>query len=99
MDAVLLPVAVSLLVNLIVAFFWFREIGEPAYFVTQMHGASHLWDPHVPLALAVNLGTGFRFASLGFVLIAAFYVLLSWGRAALPMRLPAVLFPTTSSSE
>lgn len=98
-DSVLLPVAVGLLVNLIVAFFWFRDIGEPAYFVTQMHGASPLWDPHVLLALAVNLGTGFQFASLGFVLIAAFYVLLSWGRAALPMRLPAVLFPTTSSSE
>jgi membrane protease YdiL (CAAX protease family) len=99
LDSVLLPVAAGLLATLIVAFFWFRDVGEPAYFVAQLHGASHLWQPHILLALAVNLGTGFQFASIGFILIAAFFVLYSWNRITLPIRLPAVSISDASSSE
>jgi membrane protease YdiL (CAAX protease family) len=98
-DSVLLPVGASLLANLIVAFFWFREIGEPAYFVTQMHGVSQLWQPHILLTLAVNLGIGFQFASIGFILIAAFFVLYSWGRTTLPIHLPETSSFAALSSE
>src|ERR1700674_552060 len=99
LDSVLLPIATSLLAILIVAFFWFREIGEPAYFVTQLKDASHLWQPHILLALAVNLGTGFQFASVGFIFIAIFFVLYSWGRATLPVHLPPESISDASSPE
>jgi membrane protease YdiL (CAAX protease family) len=99
LDSVLLPAATSLLAILIVAFFWFRNIGEPAYFVSQLPGRSHLWDPHIFLALAVNLGTGFQLASLGFILVAAFFILYSWGRATLPIHLPSESISDASSPE
>ena len=99
LDSVLLPAAASLLANLIVAFLWFRDAGQPASFVNQLLGAPQLWQLNVLRPLAVNLGTGFLFANLGFVLIAVFYVLLSWGRATLPIRLPAALFSDAPSLE
>jgi membrane protease YdiL (CAAX protease family) len=99
LDSVLLPVAISLLAIFSVAFFCFRDIGEPAYFVSQLPGAPHLWEPHVLLALAVNLGTGFQFASIGFILVAAFFVLYSWGRATLPIHLPPESICDASASE
>ena len=99
LDSVLLPVAASLLAILIVAFFWFRDVGEPAYFVSQVSGRPQLWDPHIFLALAVNLGTGFQFASIGFILVAAFFVLYSWGHATLPIHLPSEAISDASLSE
>jgi hypothetical protein len=95
----LLPVIVSLSANLIVAFFWFRDVGEPAFFVSQLSGAPHLWELHIFLALVVNLGTGFQFASVGFILTAAFFVLFSWGRATLPIHLPPSSISDAFSSE
>lgn len=99
LDSILLPAAIGLFANVIVAFFWFRDAGEPAYFVSQLPGAHGLWEPRILPALAVNLGTGFQFASLGFILIASFYVLYIWRRATLPIRLPAVSILDASSSE
>jgi membrane protease YdiL (CAAX protease family) len=99
LDSVLLPAALGLVANLIVAFFWFRDVGEPAHFANQLSGAPHIWEPHILLALAVNLGTGFQFASVGFILIAAFFVLQSWGRATVPIHLPAESISDASSSE
>jgi membrane protease YdiL (CAAX protease family) len=99
LDSILLPAAIGLFANVIVAFFWFRDAGEPAYFVGQLPGAPGLWEPRILLALAVNLGTGFQFASLGFILVASFYVLYIWRRATLPIRLPAVSVVDASSSE
>jgi membrane protease YdiL (CAAX protease family) len=99
LDSVLVPAAMGLLATVIVVFFWFRDVGERAYFVAQFHGAAHLWNPRILLALVVNLGTGFQFASIGFILLAAFFVLYSWNRAALPVRLPAVSIFGASSSD
>lgn len=99
LDSVLLPVGVSLLAHLIVAFFWFRDAGEPAGFVNQLTGTPHLWQPRVLQDLAVNLGTGFQFTSIGFVLTAAFLVLLFWGRAKLPIHLPAASLSGVGSAE
>jgi membrane protease YdiL (CAAX protease family) len=98
LDSILLPAAIGLSTNLIVAF-WFRDVGEPAYFVGQLPGAHGLWDSRILLALAVNLGTGFQFASIGFILMASFYVLYSWRRATLPIRLPTVSILDASPSE
>lgn len=98
-DSVLLPLALSLLAHLIVAFFWFRDVGEPASFVNQLPGPAHVWTPHVLRSLAVNLGTGFQFASIGFVLTATFFVLLMWGRATLPFHLPAASLSHADSAE
>jgi len=89
LDSILLPVIVGLAAKLIVAFFWFRDVGEPAHFVNQVPGAARLWQPGVLRALAENLGTGCQFASVGFILISAFFVLYSRGRATLPIHLPA----------
>ena len=94
LDSVLLPAGAGLAANLIVAFFRFRAVGEPAYFVSQLPGVPHLWEPRILQSLAVSLGPGFQFASIGFVLVAAFFVLYSWGRATLPMRLPAASLAT-----
>jgi membrane protease YdiL (CAAX protease family) len=98
-DSVLLPVAVSLLAHLIVAFFWFRDTGEPAHFVTQLQGTPRLWQPDVLLSLTMNLDTGFQFASIGFVLTAVFLILLFWGRATLPIHLPAASLSGVDSAE
>jgi membrane protease YdiL (CAAX protease family) len=89
LDSILLPVIVGLAAKLIVAFYWFRDVGEPARFVNQVSGAPHLWQPRILFALALNLSVGFQFASVGFVLISVFFVLYSWGRASLPIHLPA----------
>jgi len=89
LDSILLPVIVGLATKLVVAFYWFRDVGEPAHFLHQVPGVPHLWQPHVLFALAVNLSVGFQFASVGFILISAFFVLYSWGRATLPIHLPA----------
>jgi membrane protease YdiL (CAAX protease family) len=89
LDSVLLPAAVGLLANLIVAFFRFREIGEPAHFVTQLPGPAHLWEPPLLRSMAASLGTGFQCASIGFILVATFLVLYSWGRATVPVHLPS----------
>lgn len=99
LDSVLLPAVASLLAILIVAFFWFRDVGEPADFVSHSPGTPHLWQPHTLLALAMNLGTGFQFASIGFILVAAFFVLYSWSRATLPIRLLPQSVSDASSSE
>jgi len=99
LDSVLLPAAASLIANLLVALFWFRDVGEPAHFVNQLPGTPHPWKPRVLLALAANLGTGFQFASVGFILIATFFVLYSWGRATLPIHLRAESISEGSSSE
>jgi len=99
LDSVLLPAGAGLAAILIVAFFSFREIGEPAHFVTQLSGVPHLWQPRILQSLAVNLGPGFQFASIGFILIAVFFVLYSWGRATLPMRLPAASLCDVSAPE
>ncbi|MGA7853194.1 MAG: type II CAAX endopeptidase family protein [Candidatus Acidiferrales bacterium] len=98
-DSVLLPVAIGLLANLVVAFFWFRDIGEPAYFVTQLHGTAHLWQPHVLLSLTKNLHTGFQLTSIGFILVAVLCILCSWGLATLPMHLAAPLSRVSSSED
>ena len=79
----------GLAAKLIVAFYWFRDVGEPAHFLDQAPGAAHLWQPRILYALAVNLSVGFQFASVGFVLISVFFVLYSWGRASLPIHLSA----------
>jgi membrane protease YdiL (CAAX protease family) len=94
----MIPAAMGLFANLVVAF-WSRDAGEPAYFVGQLTGTHGLWEPRILLALAVNLGTGFQFASIGFILMASFYVLYSWRRATLPIRLPAVSILDACSSE
>lgn len=99
LDSVLLPAGAGLAANLIVAFFRFRAVGEPAYFVSQLPGVPHLWEPRILQSLAVSLGPGFQFASIGFVLVAAFFVLYSWGRATLPMRLPAASLRDVSVPE
>jgi hypothetical protein len=96
---ILLPVIVGLAAKLIVAFYWFRDVGEPAHFVNQLPGAPHLWEPHVLRALAENLGTGFQFASVGFIFIAAFFALYIWDRATLPIHLPAQSISDASISE
>ena len=89
LDSILLPVIVGLAAKVIVAFYWFRDVGEPAHFVNQVPGAPHLWQPRILFALAVNLSVGFQFASVGFILISALFVLYGWGRATLPIHLPA----------
>ena len=99
LDSVLLPTVAGLAGNLVVAFFWFRDVAEPAHFVTQLPGPSHLWEPRILLSMAVSLGTGFQFASVGFILIAAFFVLYSWDRAALPIHLPPESISDVLSSE
>jgi membrane protease YdiL (CAAX protease family) len=99
LDSVLLPTAASLVANLIVAFFWFRDEGEPAHFATQLPGPAHLWEPRIVLSLAVSLGTGFQFASIGFILVAVFFVLYSWGRATLPIHLPPASLCDVSAPE
>jgi membrane protease YdiL (CAAX protease family) len=91
LDSVLLPVIISLLANLTVAFFWFRDAGEPASFVTQLPGTARLWQPNVLLSLTENLGTGFQLTSIGFILVAALFILYSRGLATLPMHLAAPL--------
>lgn len=48
--------------------------------------------------MAVSLGTRFQFASIGFILIAAFFVLYSWRHATLPIRLPPKSIPDAPSS-
>jgi membrane protease YdiL (CAAX protease family) len=88
LDSVLLPTAAGLIANLTVAFFWFRDLGEPAHFVAQLPGASHLWEPRILLSLAVSLGTGSQFTSIAFILVAAFFIFYSWGHATLPIHLP-----------
>lgn len=99
LDSVLLPVAVSLLAHLIVAFFWFRDVGEPADFINQLTGGPHLWQPRVLKSLAMNLSTGFRFTSIGFILTAIFLVLLFWRRATLPVHLPVASLAGGGSTE
>jgi membrane protease YdiL (CAAX protease family) len=99
LDSILLPAAISLSAHLIVAFFWFRDTGEPARFVSQLHGDFHLWTPRVVWSLAVNLSTGFQFASIGFVLTTVFFVLLMWGRATLPFHLPAAALSNADTAE
>ncbi len=99
LDSVLLPAAVGLLANLIVAFFWFREIGEPAHFVTQLPGPTHLWEPPILRSMAVSLGIGFQCASIGFILVATFLVLYSWGRATVPVHLPPESISDAFASE
>ncbi len=99
LDSVLLPAAAGLLANLTVAFFRFREIGEPAHFVAQLPGPAHLWEPPILRSMAVSLGIGFQCASIGFILIATFFVLYSWGRATLPIHLPPESVSDAFSSE
>jgi hypothetical protein len=98
-DSILLPAVAGHLANLIVAFFWFRDGGEPGHFLTQLRGAPHLWEPRTLFSLAVSLSTGFQFASVGFIFIAAFFELYSWSRATLPMHLPPESISDASSSE
>jgi len=99
LDSVLLPAAAGLVANLTVAFFRFRGVGEPAHFVAQLPGPPHLWEPRILTSMAVSLGTGFQFTSIGFILIAAFFVLYSWGRATLPIHLPPESISDAYSSQ
>lgn len=99
LDSILLPVIVGLATKLIVAFYWFRDPGEPAHFVNQVPGTTHLWQPHILLALAVNRSVGFQFNSVGFIFVPAFFVLYSWGRATLPIQLPAQAISDASIPE
>jgi membrane protease YdiL (CAAX protease family) len=99
LDSVLLPAGAGLAAILIVAFFRFREAGEPAYFVSQLPSAPHLLEPRILQSLAASLGPGFQFSSIGFILIAVFFVLYSWGHATLPMRLPAASLRDVSAPE
>jgi membrane protease YdiL (CAAX protease family) len=89
LDSILLPAIVGLAAKLIVAFYWFRDVGEPAHFDNQVPGAPHPWQPHMLFAVAVNLSVGFQIASVGFILLSAFFVLYNWGRATLPIHVPA----------
>jgi len=99
LDSILLPVIVGLAAKLIAAFYWFRDVGEPGHFVNQVPGTPHLWQPQMLFGLAVNLSVGFQLASVGFILISAFFVLYSWGRATLPICLPAQSVSDASAPE
>jgi len=98
LDSVLLPAAVGLVANLVLAFLWFGDVVEPAHFLNQPPDIHQLWEPRVLRTLAANLGAGFQFASVGFILVAVFFILYIWGRATLPVHLPSESISDASSS-
>jgi uncharacterized protein len=85
---VLFPALVSLVAIPIVSFHWFRDavgLYEHALFHSVNDPSSGYGQ--TILLLLKNLGAGFQVAAAGFVLIAIFAILLSFGRTTLPIRL------------
>ena len=75
-----------------------RRRSRARAFLNQPPDIHQLWEPRALRTLAVNLGAGFQFASVGFILVAVFLVLYSWGAATLPVHLPSESISDASSS-
>jgi len=81
---VLLPALVTFLVIPIIGSVWFpSEVGLSVFSVD---GSIGQLPQATPLVLR-SLGPGLQIAAMGFILVAIFTVLFSWGRATLPVRL------------